>query len=365
MPDLVGVDTVQGGVVSRFGLNKFVERFRERDREIERREEAQFGAFNRGFEQFIQHPLEFTRTQVGKRITARQRNANDRDFRALDRDLTRAGVPQVNRRMARIHHGRRRFTRRSIRRIGRFNRGVRGVRGRRANVTTQLARSGMSRARVMSMSRPVFSKGAVFPKTMFTKLTNSDIIRIANVAEASKQVLSIDINSCFDMFVIPAGTKQPLYYDQIRGLYNDAVVLGARVTLQMLDYSTSTQLIIKTKTTIGNDGAEPTSIQAMEAPNTTWSTMNPQTGSKEDQQTVIVRYVNMSRMFGKPVAHETEFYEIKDAKVAQVQNRAVFNAWIQPLAGGNLPDANTLTFRITVVQWVRFSDRLQVPASLS
>ncbi len=250
------------------------------------------------------------------------------------------------------------------RRAASFTRGPRTRSGmsRRSNPTS-LATSGMARPQISALGRQPFLKGAVFPPSYRTRLTTSNVFRVAvpvTTYPAFGPIMDARINSAFDPFILPAAGTQPLYFDQLKAIYHESVVVAAMIHVQIIEYANTKTLEFVTKVGLGTDTSIPSVIQATSSPTTSYFIMKDGNNQASDMRS-LKRYVNMSRFFSKDVPEEGLFTE-RTAALSVGDNTCHWKLWTRHLDATDLASA-VLSFRVNIVQWIKFSKRVQVAAS--
>ncbi len=258
-------------------------------------------------------------------------------------------------------YGRSYGRRRTFRRRKTVSRRARRTAVARRRVPTVLATSGMARATVQTIGRMPIFKGAVFPTTLNTKLTWGRVITFTSAAVAyptKQRAFQFLLNSAFDPQITPAGTQQPLYFDQLKGLYEASRVKAALITIAFVYTDATLPWEFQSHTTLGEHEATiPSDQQALAAPQATWSMMN--VADSAVNKVSIQRYVNMNRFFGTDTRQSRNYVE-EDAAIADQNFQCRMNVWVRHLQGSNVPVDLKITARVNIQQWVEFIERKNV-----
>lgn len=269
--------------------------------------------------------------QVNAQINARIHN--------LTKGRQGSRMPNGFRRM----HRRRTVTRRGRR-----------VVSRRSNaVPLSYAKRIMPRAEVFGVSRQMFKKANIFPQSMTTQITTSNVFRFDLGVAAERKFCEVALNSAYDPIDIPTSTQQALYFDQLKLLYNATKVHAAKITVQILQVTNNAMKIISA-VKLGSDTAVPTDAQATSDPNNTFAVMY--SFQERTNMISVNRYVNMKQFFARPI--DGTFQEFS-SEISDNTNRCVFSVWARTLDGTTLAN-QMVSFRVQLTQYVEFSDRKQI-----
>lgn len=288
-----------------------------------------------------------------------------RPFLSGELQIPRAVMPHFRRNV-----GRRSFSKSIGSRFGSSMRNRRGSfpAGRRANMPTRLASSGLTRARVSAIGRQVFNKEAVFPQKMTTKLVTSTVTTVtlsASTYPSHTQVLNIDLNSAIDPINnlgSAASAQQPMYFDQLKALYNVSTVTAAKITIQLIKASTSDTFKITSNLGLKATPTTPSDEQATSDPQNTMAIWHQKTGAQGDGMLTITRYVNMSRFFGRDVKSTSNFDEAGSTKLSATEFIATFIMHVRNLDETNFVEQQ-FSFRVQLTQWIQFKERIKPAAS--
>ncbi len=195
---------------------------------------------------------------------------------------------------------------------------------------------------------------------MTTKLTNNIINHFITGTTAWpgwETVTSINLNDVIDPFVVPSSSQQALYFDQLKGIYNETLVTAAMAQIQFLEYSGSETVEITTITTESSDGTIPTAATAGSNPK--MALMYQKNGNNNANNIITYRrYTNMSRFFGTDVRHDSRFDQTT-AILSDANSICRLNVRVRHLDKTALA-SNVLMMRITLTQWVTFKERITV-----
>ena len=222
----------------------------------------------------------------------------------------------------------------------------------------------------MSIARPMgmYNKSTAFPPTRRAKLVNAGTWSPADAGEtyANGGTLSVKVklNSAYDPW-ITGGTanQQGLYYDQLRFIYQDAVVLAAKVTITYLTSDDTEALKIVTKLTDGNDLTWPEDQVSTANEDMTLSVMKMGAESKAVNTTVLSRYVNMSQFFGQKVIADSSYKEHENTGLSDNDKLCIFLIWHRRLDGANQGTV-VKHLRYELTQYILFSGRVDVAKSV-
>lgn len=234
---------------------------------------------------------------------------------------------------------------------------------RRTNMPTSLARSGLTRGQVAGIARPVFSRTAVFPVTMDTQLITVGLEAPVLVEGSSLSIHQWNMNSAFKP--VNSSNQQAKYYDQLRAIYNNVIVMGARITVYFLqwvpnvpDPNNSVQFNIEL---IRKDAPNqiPSDDKCMNDPMNNLLVMNEQAASAN--RMTVSRYMNISRFYAEDIMNAQNLYsETGDVFLATQKNVLMFKIWMKKLGGGTIADGGRLMYRWQLTQYVRFTDRVKL-----
>ncbi len=98
----------------------------------------------------------------------------------------------------------------------------------RPSLAGRLTRGGyLSTGRVTAIARPILEKCQVFPVTYYRKLNQCLIYTHTQTDASSNNYITFALNSALDPYTT-FHSRQALYYDQLKGLYNNCTVYAAK-----------------------------------------------------------------------------------------------------------------------------------------
>lgn len=201
------------------------------------------------------------------------------------------------------------------------------------------------------------TKGSVFNPEFKTRLVNGTTARLADsvvVYPAYKNKLQIILNSAFNAFVLPATAQQPMFYDQLRALYGKTTVTAALIQITPVETDATISYEMIAKITQGDELSLATTAQGMTLPNMTHM-INDVKSAQATDRVVFKRYVNMARFFAGNKMTEDKFSE-EDVVLPTAAARCVL-LWQHRHVGGQDLAAKVQTYKITLTQWITFSER--------
>ncbi len=219
-----------------------------------------------------------------------------------------------------------------------------------------------TRAVVIAPGRPFagqFGKSQVFPTEYNTKLINSIVVQI-DMASAS-QTLGIDmtLNSAEDAYTLPVSAQQPLYYDQLRLLYERSIVLAAKVTVQVYEVEGTATKKMVTVLARGDETGVPTDSQATASTTSTFGVIKPRQAGTDGGTYTVSRYVSIGKFFGQDL-NDASSSKYEPATLISTGASAV--RWRMYFANldGSTMGTEAAFVRIQLEQWVKFTIRRKV-----
>ncbi len=285
----------------------------------------------------------------------------------LRRELGRAGTESVaatqpKRQMP--HYGSYGRRQRYQRKRPTYRRKPRRNTTRRRTVTTRLGTKGLSRPTITAIGRNPVLKGSVFPPQLSTKMLNGLTITHTDSGStypAILKTLEINLNSMIKPFQVPSNTQRSMFYDELNVLYRKTLVTAAMIEITPYDYGASENIENITKLTQGDELTAPGIPAAMTLPNMSYFTRSHVTPEIQTNRVTYKRYVNMARFFSQNVNAEDKFSE-GTAIIADPASRCVL-LWHHRHADGSNTVASQMRYKITLTQWVTWSERKNIGTS--
>lgn len=235
-------------------------------------------------------------------------------------------------------------------------------RGRRT--ATALTRSGISRSRIIGISRSLFSKASVFPPSLTTKIVTSDFYQVTAASQAAGIFVTVGhfrLNSALDPVVTPTSTQQGLWFDQLKALYRNTMVHAAKLEWQIITGSTNASYRITQVLHEGDRGGTQEDQGATADPT---SSVFVFMAGGEDVRTQVMslsRYVSMKNFFRRRL-DSADFME-HDTTPITTANACDVTISARRLIAGTAMATETLQMRFQVTQWITFSERIKVADS--
>lgn len=234
----------------------------------------------------------------------------------------------------------------------------RGRYGRRRTYSQRPYNRRYYRKRTKKRKPPAASKVIVrgpwiMPDTLFTKLPYTETFNLSAVSYNDSIFRG---NSIYDPYFSGAG-HQPLAYDQLTALYNMYTVMGCKATLTVIPTSSGvSQSDVQMSILASNDSGGLISYDLVsETPyNKTKYVGNASTGPK-----TISSFYRTSKILGvskRKIMDDDQFSAVYNTNPA---HNYYIHFFIADLTG----DLLTCTFKVKLVYYVRFYDRIKLTAS--
>ncbi len=228
----------------------------------------------------------------------------------------------------------------------------------------KVASSGLSRARIGTIMRPVFAKTAVFPPKTMQVLVWSAVEKVTSGTQAYSpmsgafKVFQYDLNSALTPAVTPASSRQAPYFDQMKVIYKNSCVKAVKVTVWFLESDSTKTHKLTIKISPGGDTAPLEDEDAASKSSAALMTMFG--GDESGNTTTFSRYINMEKFFGiKHIEDEKDYHELLTTKIPSALRICSIFCWMRNLDQTALA-TDSMNYRIEIKQYILFTQRKEV-----